>query len=1291
MQPIYLPLLSLLFFVLPQVLTSQWQSLELFDAPTVTESDHHLGVATLPNGDVITAGYRTNSQLGGCSAALSLRRSGSVIYERFYNQGGTICDRRAHDLAYDAVNDRIILAGETGGSPILHFIDPANGNLLSSPFMLGNGAIKSIDLVGNNLYLIGDYSGTLNIGGTLVSGGEVFVAQLDLNGIPQQILSVPSAWTAFDIKAAATGEVYFSLSTRSNINFGGGVPGNYSGYSGSGTDFLVLATDATLVPQWAEEVSQSNFNIPAGSLPLSLLDNGTELAYGTPTGSNFLDAEIGRLRLSDGAVQGTPQQLSNRAVRDLTSVCDKVVAVGGHGGNNANRQPCNLTPHKMWLASFQLPTLSQNYLEESSTCASGEAIALTPTNSPVVAGDFWETSSLTVGSITQTVTQNEGAFFAEFYDPILAQPPCLIIPCVDSLSEKTFSLYLNVQDSIPESNTTIDYATSVLRAPGNKIVFGGQAASNINSAGLRYVSQLDDAGNLILSPELLDVISGDELFDAETELIPIRDILGNISGYIGQANLNNAGGLSRVLVTYNINLQPTLFRRFPDIGGNGLEEITAVIQNSNNDYIVTGNYTLPGGQRAVFALEILSGFTIGDSRLISESGRQLNIEELVELAPSATNPNARYVISGTANGNEAVYFVLDNDLNLIYEAYQDPNTTGSSSVESAGLTALPNGGFAQLVTTRDQRLFLAYYPVVGDEVAASYYLLNVAGGKERGHSLRVSGRNLLIGGRAQEGPNFDYSNARAFLLSFDPISGTPNWVNTYGDSAYPAGAVLDIQAEPNGILLTGYGIDAVGAVSGGFDQLNHFDSWVAATDDLGRIADCDCYESSTVAVEAIPFPSFSLHLTQDQPGNQGNSTNAPSNDYLAEYSLFYCVQDCPGEPVPPNSVCANNLVVNGDLETGSPTNSDEDIDQAVGWGPIWTTNNGNSTGDFYGASNPPPSVLTAPLPVSQSQWAGFWVSHINDFVFREGVMVDLNTVVLQSSATYELSFELAALINIGTGTTQLAVYGVETNGPAPAPSSATSPSSSTLFANQQLLGIITIPASLDENFTNFQILFNANTLPSTGINHLVFTNADSGSGREFVALDDVCLRQIEDCCQDEEYFFSQVLPGIVVDSINPSTFEVSNAFAGPCHQVTIDWGDGTIEGPFSGSQLPKMHNYTGASNDQICVLIQEFSPDGNICFQEQLCFNYVTPTREIEEELGELRVYPNPTSGEIQLALPAGERIQRIELLDGFGRLLDNLDPGLASYNLSDYPHGFYLLRVATMSGKKAIRRLIIQ
>lgn len=213
-------------------------------------------------------------------------------------------------------------------------------------------------------------------------------------------------------------------------------------------------------------------------------------------------------------------------------------------------------------------------------------------------------------------------------------------------------------------------------------------------------------------------------------------------------------------------------------------------------------------------------------------------------------------------------------------------------------------------------------------------------------------------------------------------------------------------------------------------------------------------------------------------------------------------------------LCENNLVQNGDFETGTATNGDEDITNATNWGGIWSNTPPFSSADLYNTTGTTiPGVLNSPLPASQSNYAGFWCRNQGGNVYREGVMNQLSAPIAQNSGVYELTLKVACMFD-PFNSPALGIYGTDgalaTGGPLV---DATTPVNTALFGTVYTIGTYAIPDSCDNNFTTITFTFDSQAstgFPATGIDHIFLTRAGASGSGAYLAVDDVCLRWVRE-------------------------------------------------------------------------------------------------------------------------------------------------------------------------------------
>ncbi len=265
-------------------------------------------------------------------------------------------------------------------------------------------------------------------------------------------------------------------------------------------------------------------------------------------------------------------------------------------------------------------------------------------------------------------------------------------------------------------------------------------------------------------------------------------------------------------------------------------------------------------------------------------------------------------------------------------------------------------------------------------------------------------------------------------------------------------------------------------------------------------------------------------------------------------------------------VCPDNLVQNGDFESGIASSNDQDIANATGWSGIWT---GGSLADFYNTTSTTiPWSLTMPQPASQSNFAGFWCRNHPDETWREGIMNTLNTTIMPNTGCYDVTLKVACMFDV-SGTPGLSLYGVPVGAAGVSNPGGNTPTNDNLFTPQAVeLHIESIPATCDENFQVYTFSFDSSLVPAGGIDRVFLTRTDGMSGLTFLAVDDVCIIP-GDCCDDVDW--STLNYGIMQDNAEDcmvKVYPIGNGIIPPLvyDWYDVDWNDdGTIEHPGVGS------------------------------------------------------------------------------------------------------------------------------
>lgn len=147
----------------------------------------------------------------------------------------------------------------------------------------------------------------------------------------------------------------------------------------------------------------------------------------------------------------------------------------------------------------------------------------------------------------------------------------------------------------------------------------------------------------------------------------------------------------------------------------------------------------------------------------------------------------------------------------------------------------------------------------------------------------------------------------------------------------------------------------------------------------------------------------------------------------------------------------------------------------------------------------------------------------------------------------------------------------------------------------------------------------------------------------------------------------------------------------PSEEVThyeIEWGEsGFVQG--SGIYATNI-NTTSYTFDSLTptttydVYIRSYCPRSEL-YSEWLSFSFTTSDSisiNIVPEIIPITVTPNPTTGIVEVALPQGFENREVQLYDLQGILLQTkvLQTGIATFDLSAYPNGVYIIKVGEAS-----------
>ncbi|MBO7227361.1 MAG: T9SS type A sorting domain-containing protein [Bacteroidales bacterium] len=226
-------------------------------------------------------------------------------------------------------------------------------------------------------------------------------------------------------------------------------------------------------------------------------------------------------------------------------------------------------------------------------------------------------------------------------------------------------------------------------------------------------------------------------------------------------------------------------------------------------------------------------------------------------------------------------------------------------------------------------------------------------------------------------------------------------------------------------------------------------------------------------------------------------------------------------------------------------------------------------------------------------------------------------------------------------------------------------------------GFVRGSGTMVDNITTADVTLN-NLLPNTGYDVYLQSYcaaSDTVSGWRkisFVTLDTMCpalenLRML---------YVRDVRAKIRWDNPSP---EVSHC--------ELEWGKSGFEqgqGNYVRYVYDTSYSFLSlAAGTTYDVYIRTYCPRSNV-YGDWQKLTFTTDGNSINEAENQLpiSVNPNPTTGMVDVTLPQGYENQTVEVYDVQGKLLQSqcLQNGKATFNLSEYPNGVYVIKVGNAS-----------
>lgn len=131
-----------------------------------------------------------------------------------------------------------------------------------------------------------------------------------------------------------------------------------------------------------------------------------------------------------------------------------------------------------------------------------------------------------------------------------------------------------------------------------------------------------------------------------------------------------------------------------------------------------------------------------------------------------------------------------------------------------------------------------------------------------------------------------------------------------------------------------------------------------------------------------------------------------------------------------------------------------------------------------------------------------------------------------------------------------------------------------------------------------------------------------------------------------------------------------------------DFGDGSMP----TTQTSPSHSYSAAGTYTVCLYAVGLNSGGQPCL-DTLCQNVTVLQTGVDDYYRQsLQVYPNPTTDQFQISLPANTEVHQLQLLDITGRLIQQwpVSKQMVSkqiFDIRQQADGVYLLRLKTAEG----------
>lgn len=491
---------NIIFLIFASLMTAttmdaQWSWLEQH-TPVSGESRYYHAVTTDANNDIYSVGTLNSFSGTACIGGMLISKrqpDGTLVYERTYviNNGSGICDEAGWDLVVDETSGQLVIVGKENGAAFLGFFDSSTGLLNQKATLSGGLTLHSVALQNNQVYVVGRFTGSVNIGGTTLTstgGSNGFIAVFDTNTNLQQILYIHSTqvFEVQDIRVDQIGDMYVSCITRGDITFDN--VGNDTYTKGTGlVDLVIFKLDTQFDLSWSSKIGTSSIYFSHSSdyrFPLEL--QGTNVFGASTYNQGARQTRLAKVDSASGTLLASDTTAPLQVSYDIAINCDQLHLTGW----NITRKPCGSI---MFYSQHDLNDLSQTYVDYSSQCGVGKGIHADQLGNIVLVG-VYNSSSFSIGSNSITgAPYGVDAYIAKYAASSNCCPNNLALT---SPSDDIFTTDIHEVEQFIEADNTVFSGANTIYKAGDYILLKPNFVAEYGSVFHAYIEDCTTEGGL---------------------------------------------------------------------------------------------------------------------------------------------------------------------------------------------------------------------------------------------------------------------------------------------------------------------------------------------------------------------------------------------------------------------------------------------------------------------------------------------------------------------------------------------------------------------------------------------------------------------------------------------------------------------------------------------------------------------------------------------------------------------------------------------------------------------------